>query len=113
MIADRRPRQIVLDSPAVFYQDDLPAMATHCRQSECGLSLYKGVLVVWDEDRDTRVLKFIDGLTPEDREQILVVQEHEGSIQFLCDRYLPYSCEGSVEVDGDNWSVDETKVLRS
>jgi hypothetical protein len=91
-------------------------MATHCRQENCGFSLYRGVLVVWDEDHDTRVLTFIDSLAEENRKQLLVVQEHEGSIAFIWDRYCPKSCEGAIAIyddEGfDEWSVEGSLVLR-
>ena len=67
----------------VFRDIDLPNMATHCPQTRCGFSLYKGVLVQWDEDRDTRVLIFIDSLPEEVRNKLLVVQEHKAMLGLL------------------------------
>ena len=61
----------------VFYDGDLPNMATHCPQEECGFSIYRNILVQWDEDGDDRVLWFIDHLPERVREQLLIVQEHE------------------------------------
>ena len=74
---------------AVFLAAALPNTATHCDQSECGFSLYRGVLVRWDEDCDTRVLNFIDDRTKAERRELLVVQEHEGCIKFLWRSTIP------------------------
>jgi hypothetical protein len=105
-------REVVRNSVAIFYTSELPAMATHWPQASCGFSLYRGVLAVWDEDRDTRVLNFIDDLLPEDRDELLVVQEHEGSVAFIWDHYEPGCCTGEVEVCDDVWCVNSSVVLR-
>ena len=86
----------------VFYESDLPNMASHCPQADCGFSLYKGVLIQWDEDQDERILKFID-LSPDAvRARLLVAQEHEASIGLLWKDSVPSGFE-----DGSEWQVDE------
>jgi hypothetical protein len=107
-----RVRELNRGSVAVFYEGDLPHMASGCEQSACGFSLYQGILVIWDEDQDTRVLDFIDNLLPEAQEQLLVVQEHEGCIRFVWDHYCPHECEGEIEVRNDSWCVESSLVLR-
>jgi hypothetical protein len=105
-ITGRGKREIVRDAIALFHVGDLPS------GGGCGLSLYRGVLVVWDEDYDARVLEFIDGLSEEARRQLLVVHEREGSISYVWDRHQPSECEGQVDVDGDTWWVDGNLILR-
>ena len=50
--SDGRKRVIPWSPVAIFYETDFPDMATHEPQVNCGYSLYKGVLVQWDEDRE-------------------------------------------------------------
>lgn len=114
MANEKRRYRIEREAITAFYADDLPNMATHCDQSKCGFSLYKGVLVQWDEDQDTRVLDFLDDMESSDRLSLLVVQEHEGGIAFLWEGYIPdnqYKEGASIEVDGDVWSIVESKCL--
>src|SRR6185503_18619950 len=69
--------------PATFYDRDLPAGASHCGQEECGFSIYRGVLVQWDEDHDERIFKFLDQLPAKILDKLLVVQEHEASLVLV------------------------------
>lgn len=92
----------------VFYDGDLPNMATHCPQEECGFSIYRNILVQWDEDGDDRVLWFIDHLSERVREQLLIVQEHEGELALRWKLgWAPsgYRQGDEVDVGGDLWSI--------
>lgn len=98
---------------AIMFESDLPNMATHCKQSGCGFSIHKGVLVQWDEDHDTRVLEFIDAMPVSIREGLLVVQEHEGGLGFIWDSYVPWDYkEGDniSEPGGDMWCIHTSLV---
>lgn len=97
----------------VIYDRDLPNMASHTDQSECGYSVYKGVLVQWDEDQDDRVLDFIDSLNASVLRNLAVVQEHEGVIAFRWVDHIPQGFnEGeSVEVEGDSWTIVESECF--
>ena len=92
-----------------FKLSDLPNMASHCDQSECGFSLYRGVLVQWDEDHDERILRVIDGMPAAVVDRLLVVQEHEGGIAFRWSGDVPegYGLDslGVDEPEGDWWPV--------
>lgn len=46
----------------------------------CGLSIYKGVIVQWDEDQDRRVLAFIDNMNEYTRKDLIIVQESKGTL---------------------------------
>jgi hypothetical protein len=96
---------------AVFYEADFPNMATHCDQKECGFSLYRGVLVQWDEDHDERILDVIDEMNPSALKDLLLCQEHEGSISFVWKNAVPQGFEegGGIDVpDGDLWNIDDS-----
>lgn len=111
-------KKIYFETPLiVFYNEDFPNLATHCHQESCGFSVYKNVLVQWDEDTDTRVLKFIDELPEKIREQLVLVQEHEGSIALRWRDYVPEDYKENVdgvevEVDGDNWSIFSSYTVK-
>lgn len=97
-----------------FKASDFPNMSTHCDQADCGFSLYRGVLVQWDEDHDERVLRFLDEMKPKDLDKLLVVQEHEGCIAFLWKGAVPaYYREGFgfEEPTGDWWTVSSSKAV--
>jgi len=102
----RKPLQPV----TVFYSSDLPNFASHCPQEECGFSLYRGVLVQWDEDEDGRVFTFIDNMPDLVRNELLVVQEHEACLGFLWKTYIPSGYEEgrSFEIEGDSWNVSRS-----
>lgn len=94
-------------SLAVFYDRDLPCAATHCEQHLCGFSIYKSVLVRWDEDHDSRILILIDQIPWSLRERLLVVQEHEAGVSMLWADQVPDEYKDGTEllVDGDVWHV--------
>ena len=78
-------------------------------------SLYKGVAIQWDEDRDPRVLTFIDELDPSDRSKLLSVMEAEGTLSLLWWGHVPerYNVDASeVNVCGDIWSIGESVTNR-
>ena len=89
-------------------------MSSHCSQTECGFSVYRNVLVQWDEDHDERVLWFLDRLQCNVIEQLLACQEHEGGIAFLWKKRIPKGFEqgGSVDGMGDEWVILESKINR-
>jgi hypothetical protein len=93
----------------VIYDDDMPRMATHEPQRECGYSVYRGVLVQWDEDQDGRVFSFIDSLSDIERENLAIAQEHEAVIALRWKHYIPHKCSG-LDVEGDIWVV-ESRLL--
>ena len=91
----------------VFYNSDLTNMATSCSQVNYGFSLYRGLLVQWDEDEDHRVLTFIDNLPDSTRNELLVVQEHEAGLGLLWDTHVPsgYENDRNIEIEGDTWVI--------
>ena len=95
-------------------QSDLPKMASHCDQSECGFSIYRGIMVQWDEDHDERVLDIIDNMFQHHRNSLLVVQEHEGTISFVWNEAIPKPYREGMTVrpnDGDYWSIIHSSCL--
>lgn len=97
----------VVDGITVFYDDDLPNMASHRPQWECGFSIHRGVLVQWDEDCDHRILEFIDGLPDDVCSELLVAQEHEASLALLWRGFIPerYAAGNTVDVHDDTWDI--------
>ncbi len=64
----------------IFDVDDLPNMGAGVKDFSYGFTIYRGVLVQWDEDKDERVLTFINQLPATVRCQLAIVQGHEGSL---------------------------------
>lgn len=97
----------------VFHASDFPNMATHCLQAECGFSLYRGILVQWDEDQDERILSFVDSLPDHIRVRLLVAQEHEAALALRWKGPTPdgYQEGSEFDVDGDVWYVDTSYGL--
>lgn len=83
------------------------------RDSE--LSVYRNVLVVWDEDLDTRVLGWIDDQPPEVLDNLILVSEHEGGVCLLWKSCIPHGYEQNETTygpDGDAWTIHESVVNR-
>lgn len=106
-------RRIIRSEVILFFESDLPNMASHCEQKECGFSIYKGILIQWDEDTDIRILDFIDDMEEWLRIELLIIQEHEAGLylRWKDDNYIPpeYEEGKSIDVrDGDVWSIMES-----
>lgn len=102
--------------PITFMMSDFPNGATLCDQSECGFSLYRGVLVQWDEDHDERVIAVLDKMPAKVLDHLLIVQEHEGSISFVWKDTVPagYGKGEGIDVpDGDHWNIHSSIALNT
>lgn len=80
------------------------------------VSLYRGVLVQWDEDYDTRVLTMIDDLPTDVRQRLLFATEHEGSVELTWRDSVPEGFEqdnphGIETSDGDNWVIARSHAV--
>lgn len=82
----------------IILPKDLPNGATHCNQSECGFSIYRGVLVQWDEDHDERILDVLDDMPCHVVDAMVAVQEHEGTICFVWKDAVPKGWEDGNSV---------------
>jgi hypothetical protein len=94
-----------------------PVFDLRTMYSLCGteVSIYRNVLVIWDEDRDARVLSWIDDQPPEVIDKLILVAEHEGGISFLWNGCIPHGYEQSEMAwppDEDAWSINESRVNR-
>lgn len=71
-----------------------------------GFSLYKGALVVWDEDHDPRVLEAVDRIIQKSGtiEGVVILQEHEGCL-IVASSY-PVFLGHEINVGNDNWSIE-------
>src|SRR5262245_7508478 len=98
-----------------FYQKDLPNGASHCSQDKCGFSIYRGVLIQWDEDHDERVLRVLDEIPIAILGQLLVVQEHKASVSFLWRDVVPQGYEEGVDFQeprGDIWIIYKSTAVK-
>lgn len=83
-----------------------------CLNEHKEISIHRGVVVVWDEDHDSRILDWIDDQPPVVISELIAVQEHEGSIcmAWASDPPIGYrEGDGGFNVrDGDSWSIYES-----
>jgi hypothetical protein len=69
-----------------------------------GFTVYKGIIVVWDEDKDTRVLSLIDSMPLSQLENLILVYETEGTLTTIWAKGVPDRFKkGNIVVEGDNW----------
>lgn len=73
-----------------------------------GISTYKNIIIVWDEDYDKRVLKFIDKMIPELRKELLLAEEHKGCLFLLWKDIIPkvYKTGTSTDIEDLTWGCD-------
>jgi hypothetical protein len=95
----------------VFRVSDLPNMGAAVRGFSYGFTIYRGVLIQWDEDEDRRILTFIDQLPAKVRCGLSIVQEHEGGLGLVWCNGVPagYEVGKEFEVEGDFWVVEKSK----
>jgi hypothetical protein len=109
----QRPRQRRGEEIAVFYDKDLPSVILSGTRSDSGCSLYRGVLVEWDGDKDSRVLTLIDEMTKSEREALLAIRESKAFVTLLWDTEVPSSwSDDDLEVEGDIWQGESRVVPR-
>jgi hypothetical protein len=98
-----------------------------------GVSIYKDVVVIWDEDFDTRIITLLDNIIKEDKicmsdcyinqfskKSLIAVSEREGHLDMLWDHPMEFNILGKMEEQharvesinvitpsgGDTWSVE-------
>ena len=98
----------------IFDVNDLPNMGAGVRGFTYGFTIYCGVLVQWDEDKDERVLTFINELAARVRRQLAIVQEHEGCLGLVWHTIVPsgYEMGEEFEVEGDFWVVQKSNTAK-
>lgn len=71
-------------------------------------SIHNGVMVIWDEDTDKRILSFIDMHERYIHPWLLVARERKGCLDFIWSTYIPpaFASGLSPYVVGDSWTVD-------
>lgn len=73
-------------------------------------TIYKGIMVFFDDDQDTRVLTFIDDLSIKMRQKLFAVGESEGSLTLVWNCHPPkkYQQDEYVHCCGDDWFICES-----
>lgn len=94
-------RTNVLSGHAIMEKSDIEK-CPRC----AGISAHAGVVILWDEDRDERVIELVDSLTDAERGELVAVHECEGCVTMFWRGWIPrrfHVCE--VLVAGDVWSA--------
>ena len=80
-----------------------------------GYAIRRGVVVVWDADRDERIFNVIDGMAPRHRDQLLAAHECKAGLYLVWIGNPPtiYEELGYVEVpdDWDSWNIVESRAI--
>lgn len=74
------------------------------RSLDYGISLYRGIIVIWDEDHDPRVFTLIDEYFQIGTKKPFAINEHEANVSILWKEESDAS-NGMVDydVEDDNW----------
>jgi len=75
-----------------------------------GVSFYRGVIIMWDEDHDPRVQQVVDQLLPTQKDNLVAIQEHEASLSLVVKdptRAPSEYDEFEVDFGGDIFNVYE------
>lgn len=112
LVSGEKPDPAPMQNHITIFGSQFPNMATHGPQSHYGFSIYRGVLVQWDEDHDLRVLEVLDAMPAKILDMLLIVQEHEGAISFVWKFFVPKGYgeddNGITAKDGDWWVITKS-----
>lgn len=74
---------------------------------EDGISVHHGIIVVWDEDHDGRILNMIEERFPLGSAKPLAVREHKGGVQMLWEHAgdAIHCAPDELMTEGDYWAV--------
>ena len=94
-------KEVVIKSLPILRLDDFPSYAG-------SISVYKNIIVCWDDDYDGRIVEFLDTLDNLTRSCILAIGEHKGSIFFLwkegvCIHAFDDGVSTTEEIGSDWW----------
>ena len=66
----------------------------------------RNTTVIFDEDRDERLLRYIENLPTFFSKDLILAYEHEGSAMFIWSNENCFSDLQNIEVEGDSFSVE-------
>ncbi len=67
---------------------------------ENGFSLFKNIMIVWDEGDKKDVLSFVDKIPEKVREKLLLVFQYRGTIDMIWKEKVPQSYQGNTVLVG-------------
>src|SRR5262245_6644548 len=71
-----------------------------------GVSAYRGVIVCFDEDYDTRVVELLDGMTDRERAELVAVFENEGCVNLYWRCEVPERFRvAMIGIANDYWTA--------
>jgi hypothetical protein len=74
-----------------------------------GYEVYKDVVIVWDEDHDPRIKNFIDDLSHDDRDNLIMCGESKGDLTLWWAYQVPESFQEKKSVsvaNNDSWNIE-------
>lgn len=82
--------------------------------SEYGFSIYKNVIIQWDEDYDERIMIFLNKQSDYILSRLVMVHEHEAGLSLLWRSGGCSLSEGlEVGVDGDIWQIVSSREVEA
>lgn len=94
-----------------IYMDQLPDDIQESILKD-GFSIYKGVMVVWDWDRDTRILNLIDSMPESQLKNVILVYETKGTLSTVWAKGVPVRFKKlDIVVQKDNWEQSYLKYV--
>lgn len=83
----------------------------------CGFSVYRDILVFWDDDHDGRIFDALDNMDPVCRSYLIAVRERKAQLYFLWDGREPHGFEGLrsflLPGDGDTFNTGASFILKN
>jgi len=92
-------------------KSDLEELSLWWDYSRCGSIIKNDVLVVWDMDKDERILEWLDSIGSK-IEKLMVCQERKGTLTlgWLDECLIKSGC--TIEAPSDYWGVNESRVIQ-
>jgi hypothetical protein len=79
-----------------------------------GIMLFEGVIVLFDEDFDDRILTFLHDIGSPIRSSLMAAHEHKGTLQLFWKtaKIPPFLSDGMcVDVCGDTWCINYSEMV--
>lgn len=100
--------KVVLECIPVIRKESFPPLMHY----NCGVGIYKNVIIVWDQDYDPRVSQLIDYINfrswIDSNVSLIAICESKGSVSLLWNGPVPtrFSVDSpSIDVAGDCFSI--------
>ncbi len=99
-------KNVVRESVAAFTIQEFESLVGYGFKFVKGITLHRGVIVLWDEDYDARVLDIIDGLNNFVRDGLVAIHEHKGQCFMFWSTDVGDETKSTIEFEGSSDAVE-------